>query len=61
MCNNIKLFKKYIELSEILIYKNENKYYRTKYNKYIRMIKHNCDCKSLDRFIEEQLNYEIKK
>lgn len=55
MCNNIKLFKQYYELAEIIIYKNKNEYCRMTYNKYIRMIKHNCDCSSEKRFIEEQL------
>lgn len=57
MCNNIKLFKKYHELPNIIIQKNDSELDRCHYYIYIRMIKKNCNCPAEFKFREEQLNH----
>lgn len=56
MCNNIKLFKKYHELPNIIIHKNDSDLDRCMYYIFIRMIKKNCNCSPELQFKEEQLN-----
>lgn len=55
MCNNIKLFKKYHELPNIIIHKNDSDLDRCMYYIFIRMIKKNCKCLPEFKFKEEQL------
>lgn len=57
MCNNIKLFKKYHELADVIINKNKSDIDRAIYEMFIRMLKKNCNCAPEYRFKEEQLFY----
>lgn len=54
MCNNIKLFKKYNELVDIIINKNDSDLDKYIYYTYIRMIKKSCKCIPELKFKEKQ-------
>jgi hypothetical protein len=56
MCNNIKLFKKYYELPDIIIHRNDSVLDKYIYEMFIKMLKKNCKCLPELRFKEEQLH-----
>lgn len=56
MCNNIKLFKRFHELPDIVINKDNSEVDKVIYKIFIRMLYRYCKCPLEERFKEEQLN-----
>lgn len=55
MCNNIKLFKRYYELPDIIINKDKSEIDNALYKIFIRMLYKQCKCQPEYKFKEEQL------
>lgn len=55
MCNNIKLFKKFYELPDIILNKDKSEIDNVIYVIYIKMLYKYCKCPLEQKFKEEQL------
>lgn len=55
MCNNIKLFKKFYELPDIILNKDKSEIDNVIYAIYIKMLYKYCKCPLEQKFKEEQL------